>query len=94
VRDASVRTLKVRLGHWTDDTHMSLYLGEAVLAHGPGPLQADRFGDAVGDAFVRWLHDPLMPSTAPGGTCIAGVCRFERRREWRTSGPKSDGCGL
>jgi ADP-ribosylglycohydrolase len=94
VTDASVRTRRVALVDWTDDTHMSLYLGEAILAHGPGPLRPDPFGQAVGDAFVRWLHDPFTPFTAPGGTCIAGVRRFERRRDWRTSGIKeSDGCG-
>ncbi|NCC41838.1 MAG: hypothetical protein EOM21_20975, partial [Gammaproteobacteria bacterium] len=27
VLDESVRTRAVHLGHWTDDTHMSLYLG-------------------------------------------------------------------
>lgn len=94
VGDASVRTRAVQLGNWTDDTHMSLYLGEAILAHGPGPLQPDRFGGLVGEAFVRWLHDPLMPSTAPGGTCLSGARRFERDRDWRTSGISgSDGCG-
>ena len=94
VTDASVRTRQVQLGNWTDDTHMSLYLGEAILAHGPGPLQPDRFGAAVGGAFVHWLHDPLTPSTAPGNTCMAGVRNFERHRDWRTSGiPSSDGCG-
>jgi ADP-ribosylglycohydrolase len=98
VSDACVRTREVRLGNWTDDTHMSLYLGEAILAHGPvtvqSPLQPDRFGELVGNAFVRWLHDPLTPSTAPGNTCMAGVRRFERDRNWRTSGiQSSDGCG-
>lgn len=98
VRDASVRTREVRLGNWTDDTHMSLYLGEAILAHGPvtnlSPLEPDRFGDLVGDAFVRWLHDPMTPSTAPGLTCMAGVRSFERDRDWKRSGvPSSDGCG-
>jgi len=94
VSDISVRTRRVVLRNWTDDTHMSLYLGEAILAHGPGPLRPDSFGQAVGDAFVRWLHDPLMPSTAPGGTCLSGARRFERRRDWRGSGvQESDGCG-
>jgi ADP-ribosylglycohydrolase len=94
VSDASVRTRTVVLGNWTDDTHMSLYLGEAILAHGPGPLRPDLFGQAVGEAFVRWLHDPLMPSTAPGGTCLSGARRFEWGRDWRTSGVRdSDGCG-
>jgi ADP-ribosylglycohydrolase len=76
-----LRTRAVVLGSWTDDTHMSLYLGEAILAHGSGPLQSDSFGQAVGEAFVRWLHDPLMPSTAPGGTCLSGARRFERWRD-------------
>lgn len=94
VGDASVRTREVHLGNWTDDTHMSLYLGEAILAHGPGPLRPDRFGAAVGEAFVRWLHDPMTPSTAPGRTCMAGARNFEHDRNWRTSGiPSSDGCG-
>jgi ADP-ribosylglycohydrolase len=73
---------------------MSLYLGEAILAHGPGPLQPDQFGRAVGEAFVRWRHDPLTPSTAPGNTCLTGAGRFERDRDWTTSGVRdSDGCG-
>lgn len=94
VSDASVRTRPVVLKHWTDDTHMSLYLGEAILAHGPGALDVERFGAAVGDAFVRWRRDPLTPSTAPGNTCLAGVRNFERDRDWRTSGIRqSDGCG-
>ena len=98
VKDASVRTREVRLGHWTDDTHMSLYLGEAILAYGPvtdlSPFRPDRFGELVGDAFVRWLQDPLMPATAPGVTCIAGVQNFARDRDWKSSGIRaSDGCG-
>jgi len=94
VGDLSVRTRAVRLGNWTDDTHMSLYLGEAILAHGPAPLDADRFGTAVGEAFVRWLRDPLTPTTAPGNTCTAGARNFERHRDWRSSGiASSDGCG-
>jgi ADP-ribosylglycohydrolase len=94
VKDPSVRTRPVQLGHWTDDTHMSLYLGEAILEHGPGPLESDRFGTLVGDAFVRWSHDPLTPSTAPGNTCLTGAARFEHDRNWTTSGVReSDGCG-
>jgi ADP-ribosylglycohydrolase len=98
VRDESVRTREAQLGNWTDDTHMSLYLGEALVEYGPvdsgAPLDPDRFGSLVGEAFVRWLHDPLTPSTAPGSTCMAGVRGFERHRDWRQSGIRaSDGCG-
>jgi len=77
---------------------MSLYLGEAILSHGPIRAQAhfdpDCFGTLVGEAFVRWRHDPLTPATAPGNTCLAGARRFERDRNWQTSGIRtSDGCG-
>ncbi|MBN1335334.1 MAG: ADP-ribosylglycohydrolase family protein, partial [Deltaproteobacteria bacterium] len=79
---------------WTDDTHMALYLADAVLAQPPGPLDDDRFGASVGEAFVRWLDDPLTPSTAPGGTCLRGAGAFRAGRDWRASGvPESDGCG-
>ena len=79
---------------WTDDTHMSMYLAEAVLSQGPDRLVDDSFGDAVGGAFSRWLDDPLTPSTAPGSTCLAGARNWRRGRDWRTSGvATSDGCG-
>lgn len=79
---------------WTDDTHMSMYLAEAVLAQGPDRLVDDAFGAAVGEAFSRWLDDPLTPSTAPGSTCIAGARAWRSTRDWRTSGVHgSDGCG-
>ena len=93
-----VRTVPVDVSagvfNWTDDTHMSLYLAEAVLAHGPAPVDADRFGQAVGTQFARWLDDPLTPSTAPGGTCLEGARRWTRSRDWRTSGVRERaGCG-
>lgn len=96
LRGPAMRRTVVDTDHlrWTDDTHMALYVGEAILAHGPGPLDASRFGDAVAQAFDRWHDDPLTPSTAPGSTCLAGVRNWRRTRDWRTSGVKeSDGCG-
>lgn len=80
---------------WTDDTHMSLYLVDALEAVGGSvPLSEDAFGRAVGEAFVRWSKDPLTPSTAPGNTCLRGAADFERTGNWRTSGVReSDGCG-
>ena len=94
VSDRSVRTRPVELGNWTDDTHMSLYLGEAILAHGGGQLDPYRFGSEVGEAFLKWLHDPLTPSTAPGNTCLTGARNFEASRDWNSSGvDSSDGCG-
>jgi ADP-ribosylglycohydrolase len=98
IRGPSVRSLPVPIlpgrFDWTDDTHMALYLAEAVLAQGPDQLNDDRFGDAVGEAFSRWLDDPLTPSTAPGNTCLSGARTWRRTRDWRTSGvAESDGCG-
>jgi ADP-ribosylglycohydrolase len=79
---------------WTDDTHMSLYLAEAVVEHGACALDENRLGTAIAEAFERWIQDPLTPSTGPGETCQAGVRRWQRHRDWRTSGgPHSDGCG-
>jgi ADP-ribosylglycohydrolase len=98
VRGPAVRTTPVSLApgrfRWTDDTHMALYLAEALLAQPAGPLDPERFGREVGARFVAWLHDPLTPSTAPGGTCLRGARAFERGGDWHTSGdPSSDGCG-
>ena len=93
-----VRTLRVDTSPgafmWTDDTHMSLYLAEAVL-HAPlEGLDADAFAHAVGTRFVAWSEDPLTPNTAPGNTCLAGVRAWSRTEDWRTSGVShSDGCG-
>ena len=78
---------------WTDDTHMSLYLAEAISEVGDD-FDADTFGHAVGRQFVRWLDDPLTPSTAPGHTCLAGARKYRQSGDWTTSGvPQSDGCG-
>ncbi|HNH48298.1 MAG TPA: ADP-ribosylglycohydrolase family protein, partial [Myxococcota bacterium] len=93
-----VRELKVSIlpGSlmWTDDTHMSLYLGRALLDLRPGRWDEEAFGAALAARWVEWLHDPLMPSTAPGGTCLAGARAIENGTPWRKSGvPTSDGCG-
>ena len=93
----AVRTTPAGPGHdfrWTDDTHMSMYLAQAMLEHGPGPVDADAFAVAVGTQFVAWKQDPLTPSTAPGNTCMAGTQRWAESNDWRTSGVEhSDGCG-
>ena len=55
---------------WTDDTHMSIYLGQAIL--NCSSFQEDEFGREVGKQFLMWMEDPLTPSTSPGNTCLAG----------------------
>lgn len=80
--------------HWTDDTQMSLYLAEAVLAQGPDVLDDDALGDAIGARFSAWLDDPLTYDLAPGTTCLAGARAWRAGRDWRRSGVAgSDGCG-
>lgn len=80
---------------WTDDTHMSLYLAQAVadLPVQPG-LDEDALGRAIGRRFAEWAEDPLTPSTAPGNTCLRGARAFARHGDWQRSGDRgSDGCG-
>jgi ADP-ribosylglycohydrolase len=98
VRGSRVRTTPIALDpvsfKWTDDTHMALYLAEAILTTPEGALDEDLLGHAVGAAFVRWAHDPLTPSTVPGLTSLRGAEAYERWQDWRRSGdPRSDGCG-
>lgn len=93
-----VRTTKVQLDSnlfmWTDDTHMSLYLADAVLQMPQKNFQEEEFGHLVGTSFSLWFEDPLMPSTSPGNTCLAGVRNYRELNDWKLSGVKtSDGCG-
>ncbi len=97
-RGEDVRTKAVSIEpgkfKWTDDTHMAIYLAKAVLDVSDKPFDEEAFGAAVGRRFVEWLHDPLTPTTAPGGTCLRGAGKFETCGDWRKSGdPGSDGCG-
>lgn len=95
--DCGARDLKFEVGpdfRWTDDTHVSLHLAEAVLSLPTRRLQVEAFAEAVGEQFVLWLHDPLTPSTAPGRTCLEGARNWENCRDWQVSGSRqSDGCG-
>ena len=99
LKDATVRQSPVTIApgsfRWTDDTHMSLYLAEAVLdLHPHVDFDADGFGTRVGARFVEWLEDPITPTTGPGKTCLAGARAFRLSGDWRSSGIKeSDGCG-
>ncbi|MCK6504198.1 ADP-ribosylglycohydrolase family protein [Myxococcota bacterium] len=94
VRTSPVQT-RAGLFHWTDDTHMSLFLARAVLDQpARAALDQDAFGRAVGRRFAEWAEDPLTPSTAPGSTCLRGARAFARHGDWQRSGDRgSDGCG-
>ena len=98
VHGPDVRTDHVHIapGHfqWTDDTHMAIYLAKAILDLEPRAISADKFGHSVAKRFVEWSHDPLTPSTAPGGTCLQGARNYEETGQWDKSGVfGSDGCG-
>lgn len=98
IANDQVRTLPlpIRPGAfaWTDDTHMALYLAQAILDLPAGEYTDDAFGAAVGKRFVEWLHDPDTNGTAPGNTCRIGARAYAVSGDWRTSGvEQSDGCG-
>ena len=70
--------LKLAAGQVTDDTTMSLALGEALLAGGPGALRGFLAGDeallrGIGDAYVRWLKAKPVDC---GNTCRRGILRY------------------
>ena len=80
--------------NWSDDTHMALYVADAILAIGNNHFDIQRFGDSIGHHFTLWLHDPLTPHTSPGNTNLAGVRKYEETKNWKTSGiSRNDGAG-
>ena len=80
--------------NWTDDTHMTLYLAEAVLQMPQQSFVDDTFGHLVGSQFSLWLDDPLTPTTNPGNTSLAGMQNYKAIKDWKNSGVKSsDGSG-
>ena len=60
---------------WSEETHISLYIADAVLQMPQSKFDANQFGHLVGSYMTTWLDDPLMPSTNPGNTD-----RFKYRR--------------
>jgi ADP-ribosyl-[dinitrogen reductase] hydrolase len=86
--------LKLPVGQVTDDTTMSLALGDALLAGGSAALE--RFvaqGDealvrGIGDAYVRWLKGKPVDC---GNTCRRGIQRY--LREGTLEGPYNPGDG-
>jgi ADP-ribosyl-[dinitrogen reductase] hydrolase len=78
--------LNLRPGQVTDDTTMSLALGEALL-HGQ---RLGRFGDAplIADAFVAWLRAKPVDC---GHTCRRGIHRY--LRDGSLAGPASESDG-
>jgi ADP-ribosylglycohydrolase len=67
----------------TDDTQMSIAVGQAALMTGPynPKILADRFAMA----FINWYDDPRSRDgrRAPGSTCLSAVARLKKNpRQW------------
>ncbi len=71
--------LRLKPGQVTDDTEMSLHLGQAILDHGGWNLTA------VADAFVVWLKSKPVDV---GATCRRGIRRY--MLQGIVHGPESD----
>jgi len=72
--------LRLARGQVTDDTTMSLALGEALLQGGSQALQQHAQGDetlirSIGDAYVRWFKAKPVDC---GNTCRRGIMRYMR----------------
>jgi ADP-ribosyl-[dinitrogen reductase] hydrolase len=85
--------LKLARGQVTDDTTMSLALGEALLQGGVAELQAlDLGSDAltrrIGQAYVQWFKAKPVDC---GNTCRRGIMRF--MHEGTLSGELNPGDG-
>lgn len=70
--------LKLARGQVTDDTTMSLALGDALLQGGSQALHRHAGGDdtlirGIGDAYVRWFKGKPVDC---GNTCRRGIMRY------------------
>jgi ADP-ribosyl-[dinitrogen reductase] hydrolase len=86
--------LKLPVGQVTDDTTMSLALGDALLAGGDPALRAfvtsgdEALVRSIGDSYVRWLKGKPVDC---GNTCRRGIQRY--LREGTLAGPFNPGDG-
>jgi ADP-ribosyl-[dinitrogen reductase] hydrolase len=85
--------LKLARGQVTDDTTMSLALGDALLQGGEAALRAHARGDEtlvrhIGDAYVRWWRSKPVDC---GNTCRRGILRY--LHDGSLAGPPNEGDG-
>lgn len=83
--------LKLARGQVTDDTTLSLALGDALIQGGPDALRHHATGDpallhAMAEAFVRWLRSKPVDC---GNTCRRGIQRY--LHEGTLEAPLNDG---
>ena len=73
--------LKLPVGQVTDDTTMSLALGDALLSEGAVALEGfvsrgdETLVRSIGDSYVRWLKSKPVDC---GNTCRRGIQRYLR----------------
>lgn len=78
-------------GTYSDDTQMTIAVGEALLAAESHDL--DEIMEEMGRRFVSWSGSPDN-NRAPGGACMEGCENLRRGVPWREAGVQhSKGCG-
>lgn len=82
------------LAYVSDDTQMTLALGEALIeALAKGPLTAGRMEPPVRERFVQWWSSPEN-NRAPGMTCLRACEALSRGGAWQAASDiGSKGCG-
>jgi ADP-ribosylglycohydrolase len=80
--------------HVTDDTQMTIAVGEALLAaKASADISPASLEDKLRNAFVEWFHSPEN-NRAPGMTCLRACARLEEGMTWiAATETSSKGCG-
>ncbi|MBD2435969.1 ADP-ribosylglycohydrolase family protein [Nostoc sp. FACHB-110] len=77
----------------TDDTQMSLAVGQALVEVGAANLTVTSLEPALRRTFVEWLNSPDN-NRAPGMTCLQACEYLEAGLPWQqATRPNSKGCG-
>ncbi|MBH8574169.1 ADP-ribosylglycohydrolase family protein [Nostocaceae cyanobacterium CENA369] len=77
----------------TDDTQMTLSVGQALVAALSSNLTVASLEPALRHAFVEWLRSP-QNNRAPGMTCLRACENLEAGIPWQqATRPNSKGCG-
>jgi ADP-ribosylglycohydrolase/protein-tyrosine phosphatase len=74
---------------WSEETHISMYVADAVLQMPQSKFEGEQFGHLLGSYLTTWMDDPLMPATNPGNTTLAGIRNYKKIKDWTLSGVRS-----
>jgi ADP-ribosylglycohydrolase len=83
-------------GSWTDDTEMTIILGEA-LRDCPDLTDREQVMGAIAAGWARWSQE-YDGARAPGGTCLGAAHKIAAGVPWQKSGQPAgphtgEGCG-